>query len=308
MRHLPSLLIASALSIGGTEARAQPPGDPPRRVDYGWQNAVVGYAGLGLVVHGFFSDSNALMLTGAATWALGGSFVHAAHGHPSAAAATPFVTAGITFAILGLGAVADAAPALALGGLYALVAPVVDGAIGGAHGGDAPVFTRVGLGVARFRSRHPAAGDGVLGATTQFGATLELSVGAHIGQIVVAGTLLEHIVAFDRARDYAPTAPATGDFSFTLATIGPTVEWHPQRRGGPFVGGTVGVAHFARNTNDAPVGAAIALNGGYEFSVSPRSSIGVALRVLYASMRTTDYGGSHVQAFTPSLMLAYSYR
>lgn len=306
MRHLLSLCVVSALLLAGTEAHATAD-PPPKRTYYGWQNMIVGYTGLGLMAHGYFAGSNAVMITGASTFALGGSFVHAAHGNVPAAIASPFLTAGIPLATVAVsGATEDSV--LALGVLYALTAPVVDGLLGRVvDDPDFPVFTRVGVGVARFRARHPAAGDGMLAATTQFGMGLELSVGARIQQVVVAATLLEHIVAFQQPG-FARVAPLTGDTSFTLATIGPTIEWHPQRRGGAFVGGTLGIAHFARQTDDAPVGAALVVHAGYDFATSARSSVGLALRLLYASMRTDEYGGSRVQAFTPALMVSYAYR
>jgi hypothetical protein len=146
MRHLAPILIASALFVGGTEARAEP---LPKPRYYGWQNIVVGYTGIGLAVHGYFSNSDALLATGVATWMFGGTVVHAAHRNGGAAAATPFVTAGITLAALGLGAATESEAVLALGAVYALVAPIIDGAWGHDEGGDAPVFTRVGIGVGR---------------------------------------------------------------------------------------------------------------------------------------------------------------
>lgn len=303
-----SALLASALVAGSPDARAAD--DPPKPTRYyGWQNIIVGYTGLSLIAHGFASDSNALMLTGAAAWAFGGTVIHSLHGNSGAAAATPFITAGATMALVAASATGRDAEGLALlAAGYALFSPILDGALGrdSDPNRDVPIFTRVGLGIGRFRARQPAASSGVLAANSQFGLPIELSVGGHVRSVVIAGTLLEHIIAFDRA--WAPTTPTGGELSFTLATLGPTVEWHPQRRGGPFVGGTAGLAHFARHTRDAPTGYAVAAQGGYDFTVGPRSSIGLLVRLLYASMRTTDFGGSRVQVFSPTLTLNYSYR
>ena len=235
------------------------------------------------------------------------------HNNPGAAVASPFITAAPIFLVALATASShggDTALPLALVALYTLAAPIVDGALGrdDEPDRDVPIFTRVGLGVARFRARQPAAGNSVLGSTTQFGAALELSVGTHVRNFVIAASLLEHIVTFDRASNYSATSPLGGTTSFTHATVGPTVEWHAQRRGGAFLGGFIGLAQYARNTEETPSGYAIALHGGYDFLASDRSSVGVAVRVLYSAMRTTEYTGSTIQVFTPSLMVSYAYR
>lgn len=303
---------SNALATNTPDTPADPPPKELRRY-YGWQNIVVGYTGLGLAVHGFLSESNLLMLAGATTFTFGGSFVHGAHNNPGAAVATPFLTAA-PVVLIGLAAASsDHDAAETLGGLavlYALAAPIIDNALG--HDDDptrdVPIFTRVGLGIARFRARQPAAGNSVTGATTQFGTGIELSVGTHVRNFVIAATLLEHIVTFDSMNRYSATSPLGGTTSFTHVTIGPTVEWHARRRGGAFVGGTLGIAHYARHTSETPSGYAISAHGGYDVVVGDRSSIGVSLRILYSSMRTTEYGGSTVQVFTPSLMVSYAYR
>lgn len=317
MRHLASLLLASAAFTAEPSARAaaDDPGPtlpaPPTSRYYGWQNIIVGYTGLGLMAHGFFSDSNALLLTGAATWTLGGAVVHGAHGNAGAAAASPFVTGIASLALIALAASSRDTEGLAfVGAAYALASPVIDGALARDDNPDrdVPIFIRAGLGVSRFRARQPAAGDGVLASTTTFGTGIELTVGGHFRNVVIAGSLLEHIVTFDQFNDWRVSTPLTGSLSMTHVTLGPTVEWHREKRGGTFVGGTVGLAHFARRTDDAPMGYAIAAHAGYDFVAGPRSSIGLSFRVLYSSMSTTDYGGSRVQLFAPSVNLSYAYR
>lgn len=173
---------------------------------------------------------------------------------------------------------------------------------------DNPVFVRVGMGVGRFRARQPAAGDSVLGSITQTGYGLELSVGANFRKYTVAATLLEHIVTFTDSG-WKPTHPLSSEStSMTVATLGPSVDYHFRPRGGPYVGGLIGIASFANHTEDRPFGFGLAVHGGWDLPTGPapdRSAIGFGLRVYYASM-ANDVG--RVQVFSPILLIHYAYR
>jgi hypothetical protein len=170
------------------------------------------------------------------------------------------------------------------------------------------VFLRVGVGAGRFRARQPEAGDTVLGSIAQTGYSGELSVGASIRRFTIAATLLEHIVTF-KDDGWRPTHPLAGDAtSLTLATLGPSVEYHPRVRGGPFVGGMIGIASFSNRSDDRPLGFGLAMHGGYDIPTgdADRSAIGFALRLYYASMGSDQYG--RTQVFSPMLMVQYVYR
>jgi hypothetical protein len=173
---------------------------------------------------------------------------------------------------------------------------------------ESPVFVRVGLGVGRFRERQPRAGDSVLGSITQTGYGLELSVGASIRRFTVAATFLEHIVTFTNAA-WAPTHPLESDAtSLTQATLGPSIDYHFHARGGPYVGGLIGIASFANHTEDRPFGFGTAVHGGWDVEAGEghRSAIGFGLRVYYATMGTERSGRAEV--FSPMLMVHYAYR
>ncbi len=173
---------------------------------------------------------------------------------------------------------------------------------------DSGAFVRVGMGVGRFRERQPAAGDSVLGAIAQTGYGLELSVGAKIKRFTVAATLLEHIVTFTD-DGWKPTHPLSAEStSMTLATLGPSVDFHRDPRGGPYVGGLLGIASFANRTEDRPFGFGVAIHGGWDFATGgpeDKSAFGVGARLYYASM-TSDRGPA--QVFSPILLISYVYR
>ncbi len=170
------------------------------------------------------------------------------------------------------------------------------------------LFLRVGAGVGRFRSRQPAAGDTAIGSIAQTGYGLELSVGGSIQRFTIAATLLEHIVTF-KDDGYAPTHPLAGDStSLTVSTIGPSIDYHPEPHGGPFVGGMIGLASFANRTEDRPLGFGIAAHGGYDIKTgaADRSAVGFAFRLYYASMSDDAFG--RAQVFSPMLTVHYAYR
>jgi len=173
---------------------------------------------------------------------------------------------------------------------------------------DNATFVRVGMGVGRFRARQPEAGDSVLGSITQTGYGAELTVGANIRRYTVALTLLEHIVTFTD-DGWKSTHPLASDAtSFTLATLGPSVDYHLRPRGGPYFGGMFGLASFANRTEDRPLGFGLAAHGGWDIPTgeADHSHIGFALRLYYASMGSDTLG--RAQVFSPMVMVHYAYR
>jgi len=134
-----ALALIGTLVLAAAPARATEPPDPaerleprdePKRTYYGWQNIVVGYTGELLLLHGFFSESPMLMVTGAATYGLGGMVVHAVHGNATAAAVSPLIMIGVP---LLTAVIAESSRTEELGvftGLYVLGAPLIDSALG----------------------------------------------------------------------------------------------------------------------------------------------------------------------------------
>jgi hypothetical protein len=168
-------------------------------------------------------------------------------------------------------------------------------------------FVRLGAGVGRFRARQPEAGDSVLGSITQTGFALEASVGANVRKFSVALTLLEHIVTFTD-DDWKATHPLRDDAtSFTLVTLGPSLDYHLREHGGPYFGALIGLASFANRTDDRPLGFGVAAHGGWDVPVGVGgSNVGLGLRLYYASMGTDALG--RAQVFSPTLMVHYAYR
>jgi hypothetical protein len=136
-----TFLASPARADEGPLNSAELPRREPERVYYGWQNIVVGYTGELMIVHGFFSDSPAIMGLGLATYAFGGAVVHGVHGNVGAAVASPFILAGVPLVLTLIIASMRADEALAAPALYVLGAPVIDGALGTMPARDGKTFS-----------------------------------------------------------------------------------------------------------------------------------------------------------------------
>lgn len=168
------------------------------------------------------------------------------------------------------------------------------------------LFVRMGVGVGRVRSRTthaPIVEPSVLDSFAYWGGAFELTLGGRIGRFVVGGTVLEHSVEID--RDFKATVLG-GEYTFTLFTVGPSVEFHRDERGGPWCGGTVGLSQFSGGSEQAPFGGAVSVQGGWDFPVQAHSSFGLGARITYARLDAEGRGRQDV--FSPMVVLAWARR
>jgi len=193
---------------------------------------------------------------------------------------------------------------------------------------DPSLFVRTGIGIGRLRSRNskaPSVGASVVDSFAHWGSSLELTVGAQYRRWTVGATILEQVVELD-AKDWKATYPLTGDITITLFTVGPTVEWHRDRlegrecrrptctpanpRGGPWLGGTLGLAQLSFGSTVDPFGVAAAAQGGWDFPTSAdgRTSVGIGARLTYARLADDANGGSRQEVFSPMLLFTWARR
>lgn len=169
------------------------------------------------------------------------------------------------------------------------------------------LFVRTGLGVGRVRSRNseaPSVGASVSDSFAYWGSSFELTVGVQHRRWSIGGTILEHSVEVDR-KTWQATPPFGGDYTFTLFSVGPSVEWHPEDRGGPWCGGTLGIAQLSNGSDEAPFGGATSLQGGWDFPVNEHSSLALGARLTYARLSSDRYLGSRQDVFSPMFVLSW---
>lgn len=173
----------------------------------------------------------------------------------------------------------------------------------GADGGDG-AFVRFGLGFGRVRARTTTASKSepsVLDSFALYGAAMELTLGGRVGRFAIGGTVLEHAVEVD--RNWRSAAPLAGEFTFTLFSLGPSVDWHRDARSGPFFGAMVGLSQFSGGTDEAPLGVATSVHGGWDFAATARSTFGISARVTYARLDAEARGRQDL--FSPMVVLAW---
>lgn len=169
------------------------------------------------------------------------------------------------------------------------------------------LFVRAGLGVGRVRSRNseaPRVGASVTDSFAYWGSSLELTLGAQHDRWSFGATILEHSVEVER-KDWKATLPFGGDYTFMLFTVGPTLEWHAEPKGGPWCGGTLGIAQFSSGAEDVPFGGALSAQGGWDFAINDHSAFGLGARVLYARLSSDRHGGSRQDVFSPMVVLSW---
>ena len=156
MRRIALALAGALLTTAGSglaDAPAPRAEEAPARRYYGWQNMVVEGSGLVLAARGVWVGSDLMFFTGAATYAFGGTVVHAAHGNVGAAIASPFIQVGVPLVLGGIGYVSaerryEAGERALLGGILgALLAPALDSALGWERVVVAPTVDRGRVGL-----------------------------------------------------------------------------------------------------------------------------------------------------------------